>query len=442
MLQAKKLGFCDRQIANRIGSNEGAVRNLRQEMGFRPCVKQIDTVAAEYPAYTNYLYVTYNGSENDVVMEGGFTIVMGSGVYRIGSSVEFDYCAVGCVRELRKLGHKTIMINYNPETVSTDYDECDRLYFDELTFETVMDIYEMESASGIVLSMGGQIPNNIASQLLRAEAHIFGTSPTMIDGAENRYKFSRMCDVNGIDQPAWKELDSLEAGRAFAADVSYPVLMRPSYILSGTAMRVVYSDTDMAAAFKDAVVVSREFPVVLTKFIVGAKEIEADCVAKDGKLVVCCISEHVENAGVHSGDATLVHPAQDLTQSTIDGVTAILRKIANALQISGPFNTQFIAKDDKLKVIETNVRVSRSFPFVSKTANVDLIGIATQVMVGEPVSLPTALKYNSIGVKVPQFSFNRLAGTDPTLGVDMISTGEVWPAAVPGHSSNPPCCFL
>lgn len=329
------------------------------------------------------------------------------------------------MRELRRLGHKTIMINYNPETVSTDYDECDRLYFDQLTFETVMDIYELESARGIVLSMGGQIPNNISGALQRAKARILGTAPEMIDSAENRYKFSRMCDSIGVDQPKWKELSSLEAALQFADEVGYPCLMRPSYILSGTAMRVAHSASDLANDFKAAVVVSRDYPVVLTKFILDAKEIEIDAVASQGELVAFCISEHVENAGVHSGDATIVHPPQDLTQKTMDGCTEIAAKIARALHITGPFNIQFIAKEDHLKVIECNVRASRSFPFVSKTANIDMIAIATRVMIGADPDVPPRSVIKHVGVKVPQFSFNRLAGADPTLGVDMISTGEV-----------------
>ncbi|EGD82423.1 carbamoylphosphate synthase [Salpingoeca rosetta] len=423
--RAKELGFSDKHIAKLVNGNEVGVRQIRKTHGVLPWVKQIDTVAAEYPAFTNYLYHTYNGSSHDVEFEGDFTMVLGSGVYRIGSSVEFDYCAVGCVRELRRLGRKTIMVNYNPETVSTDYDECDRLYFEELTFETVMDIYDQEDARGIVLAMGGQIPNNIADALHRAQARIFGTSPEMIDNAENRYKFSRMCDTIGVDQPRWKELSSIESAKQFAQEVGYPCLMRPSYILSGTAMRVAHSPADLEQDFKNAVVVSRDYPVVLTKFILDAKEIEIDAIADRGKVLIALLSEHVENAGVHSGDATIVHPPQDLTEKTMNGCREIAAKIAAALHITGPFNIQFIAKDDRLKVIETNVRASRSLPFVSKTAGIDLISLATKVMVGERVYVPEIPEIGHVGVKVPQFSFNRLPSADPTLGVDMISTGEV-----------------
>eukprot|EP00038_Savillea_parva_P004025 m.133107 g.133107 ORF g.133107 m.133107 type:complete len:2201 (-) comp11351_c0_seq1:387-6989(-) len=424
MLASKKLGFSDKKIASLIGSNEIQVRNIRKGFGIRPRVKQIDTVAAEYPAQTNYLYLTYHGTEDDIDFPGGHAMVLGSGVYRIGSSVEFDYCAVGCVRELRNLGHKTIMLNYNPETVSTDYDECSRMYFDQLTFETTMDVYELENPTGLILSMGGQIPNNMAMDLFRQRVRIFGTSPEMIDGAENRFKFSRMCDANGIDQPKWKELTSVEAAHEFCNEVTYPCLMRPSYILSGVGMRVVYSKNDLEANFKEAAVVSRDYPVVISKFITGAKEVEVDAVARKGEILVFAISEHVENAGIHSGDATIIHPPQDLTHKTQVGVEKIARQVAKALKINGPMNIQFIAKDDKLKVIECNVRVSRSFPFVSKTMGVDLIKIATQVMIGMEPEIPTERR-KIVGVKVPQFSFSRLAGADPTVGVDMISTGEV-----------------
>jgi carbamoyl-phosphate synthase/aspartate carbamoyltransferase/dihydroorotase len=424
LLLAKQSGFSDRQIGVHVSSNELAVRKLRQSFGLRPRVKQIDTVAAEYPAMTNYLYLTYHGTDDDVEFSSGYTMVLGSGVYRIGSSVEFDYCAVGCVRELRRLGKKTIMLNYNPETVSTDYDECDRLYFEQLTFETVMDVYEVEKALGVVLAMGGQIPNNMAIDLQRQHCNIFGTSADMIDGAENRFKFSRMCDNNSIDQPKWKELTNVEEAHEFCSGVTYPCLMRPSYILSGVGMRVVHDRAQLEQCFKAAKVVSRDYPVVISKFIMGAKEIEVDAVAENGRMIVSCISEHVENAGIHSGDATIIHPPQDLTDKTIRGVKAIAAKIARALKINGPFNIQFIAKDDTLKVIETNVRVSRSFPFVSKTTGIDMIAVATRVMIGVDPDVPTTRR-GVIGVKVPQFSFPRLAGADPTLGVDMISTGEV-----------------
>eukprot|EP00039_Didymoeca_costata_P010749 m.145536 g.145536 ORF g.145536 m.145536 type:complete len:2190 (+) comp14948_c0_seq1:133-6702(+) len=422
---AKQLGFSDKQIGKLVDSTELRVRRLRKKHNLRPSVKQIDTVAAEYPAATNYLYLTYNGVEDDVGFGETFTMVLGSGVYRIGSSVEFDYCAVGCVRELRRLGHSTIMLNCNPETVSTDYDECDRLYFDQLTFETVMDIYELETVKGIILSMGGQIPNNIAMDLGRQNVRVFGTHPNMIDGAENRFKFSRMCDNAGIDQPEWKELTSVEEAHKFCEQVTYPCLMRPSYILSGVGMRVVYSKQDLERDFKDAVVVSRDFPVVISKFILDAKEVEVDAVAHNGKILAHAVSEHVENAGVHSGDATIIHPAQDLTNKTTKGVLAIAKEVAKNLQINGPFNIQFIAKDDHLKVIECNVRVSRSFPFVSKTMGVDMIAIATRAMVGAGVTKAPPVEYKHVGVKVPLFSFARLPNADPTIGVDMVSTGEV-----------------
>ena len=425
LIVAKKLGFSDKQIGRFVSGTELGVRALRKQHGLSPVVKQIDTVAAEYPAQTNYLYLTYHGEENDVEMGENFTMVLGSGVYRIGSSVEFDYCAVGGVRELRKLGKKTIMVNYNPETVSTDYDECDRLYFDQLTFETVMDIYEMENVDGVILALGGQIPNNMAIDLHRQRVNIFGTSPEMIDGAENRFKFSRMCDSQKIDQPRWKELTDVEGADAFASEVTYPCLMRPSYILSGVGMRVVYSKSDLERDFKDAQVVSRDFPVVLTKFILDAKEVEVDAVAQNGVIIAYAISEHVENAGVHSGDASIIHPPQDLTEKTMQGCLDIAGKVAKSLQINGPMNIQFIAKNDELKVIECNVRVSRSFPFVSKTMGVDLIAIATRVMIGVDPQVGKKPPLHHVGVKVPQFSFSRLAGADPTLGVDMISTGEV-----------------
>lgn len=327
LLVAKQLGFSDKTIADCLGSNELQVRIKRKEYKLRPHVKQIDTVAGEFPAQTNYLYLTYNATEDDITFNMGCTMVLGSGVYRIGSSVEFDYCAVGCVRELRRLGRETIMLNYNPETVSTDYDECSRMYFDQLTFETVMDIYDLENPTGVVLSMGGQIPNNIAMDLYRQKVRILGTSPDMIDGAENRFKFSRMCDNNNIDQPTWKELTSVDAAHEFCTQVTYPCLMRPSYILSGVGMRVVYNKADLEANFKEAAVVSRDYPVVISKFIQDAKEIEVDAVAKDGEVVVFAISEHVENAGIHSGDATIIHPPQDLTKKTMRGVERIARQV-------------------------------------------------------------------------------------------------------------------
>ncbi|CAB1340227.1 unnamed protein product [Coregonus sp. 'balchen'] len=396
MRKAKQLGFSDKQIALAVQSTELAVRKLRRDWSILPVVKQIDTVAAEWPAHTNYLYLTYNGTESDLGFGDPHVIVIGSGVYRIGSSVEFDWCAVGCIMELRKMGYKTIMVNYNPETVSTDYDMCDRLYFDEISFEVVMDIYEMENPEGVILSMGGQLPNNIAMSLHRQQCRILGTSPEFIDSAENRFKFSRMLDTIGISQPL------------------------------GAAMNVAYTDSDLEKYLSSAVAVSKEYPVVISKFIQEAKEIDVDAVACDGVVMAIAVSEHVENAGVHSGDATLVTPPQDINQKTMERIKMIVHAIGQELQVTGPFNLQLIAKDDQLKVIECNVRVSRSFPFVSKTLGVDLVALATRVIMGdkmEPVGLMKGV--GIVGVKVPQFSFSRLAGADVVLGVEMTSTGEV-----------------
>ncbi|KAM4713272.1 multifunctional protein CAD isoform 2-T2 [Anableps anableps] len=426
MRKAKQLGFSDKQIALAIQSTELAVRKLRHDYSILPVVKQIDTVAAEWPAHTNYLYLTYHGTENDLSFNEPHVMVIGSGVYRIGSSVEFDWCAVGCITELRKMGYKTIMVNYNPETVSTDYDMCDRLYFDEISFEVVMDIYESENPEGVILSMGGQLPNNIAMSLHRQQCRILGTLPEFIDSAENRFKFSRMLDTIGISQPQWKELSDTESAVKFCETVGYPCLVRPSYVLSGAAMNVAYSDSDLEKYLSSAVAVSKEHPVVISKFIQEAKEIDVDAVACDGVVMAIAISEHVENAGVHSGDATLVTPPQDLNQKTIERIMMIVHAIGQELQVTGPFNLQLIAKDDLLKVIECNVRVSRSFPFVSKTLGVDLVALATQVILGvevEPVGLMRGK--GIVGVKVPQFSFSRLAGADVVLGVEMTSTGEV-----------------
>ncbi|KAK1759343.1 protein pyrABCN [Echria macrotheca] len=427
LLQAKQLGFCDRQLAKFWNSNELAVRRMRLEAGIRPFVKQIDTVAAEFPAFTNYLYLTYNASEHDITFEDHGVMVLGSGVYRIGSSVEFDWCSVRAIRTLRESGFKTIMVNYNPETVSTDYDEADKLYFENITMETVLDIYEMESSSGVLGAMGGQTPNNIALPLLRSGVKVLGTSPEMIDTAENRYKFSRMLDRIEVDQPTWKELTSIEEAEIFCNKVGYPVLVRPSYVLSGAAMNTVYSEADLASYLKQAADVSREHPVVITKYIENAKEIEMDAVAKDGKLIGHFISEHVENAGVHSGDATLILPPQDLEETTIKRIEEATRKIARALDVTGPFNIQFIAKDNDIKVIECNVRASRSFPFVSKVMGVDLIEMATKAIMGVPFEAYPRIQCppGCVGVKVPQFSFSRLSGADPVLGVEMASTGEV-----------------
>eukprot|EP00163_Fabomonas_tropica_P004427 TRINITY_DN1389_c0_g1_i4.p1 TRINITY_DN1389_c0_g1~~TRINITY_DN1389_c0_g1_i4.p1 ORF type:complete len:2183 (+),score=585.91 TRINITY_DN1389_c0_g1_i4:415-6963(+) len=423
--RAKELGFSDVQIAACMNSNELHIRSLRIEHRIFPVVKQIDTVAAEYPAATNYLYLTYHGTEHDVTLDSEAIIVLGSGVYRIGSSVEFDWCAVECVRELRRLGHKTIMVNHNPETVSTDYDECDRLYFDEINLEVVLDIYRKEKSSGVVVAVGGQIANNLAMGLHRQNVTILGTSATSIDNAENRYKFSRLLDQEGIDQPKWSELSDVSEALKFCHSVGYPVLVRPSYVLSGAAMRVVHSEKDLESDLTNAARVSPDHPVVISKFILGAKEIEIDAIARNGHIISYAISEHVENAGVHSGDATLVLPAQDLTDKTKQGIVDIAAKIAKALYINGPFNMQVMAKDDQLKVIECNLRVSRSFPFASKVLGRNLITLATQIFLGLPVPVQPSTMPNHIGVKVPQFSFHRLQGADATMGVEMMSTGEV-----------------
>uniref|UniRef100_A0A182VV76 CAD protein n=1 Tax=Anopheles minimus TaxID=112268 RepID=A0A182VV76_9DIPT len=425
--EAKRLGFSDRMIAQCVKSTELAVRMQRKEHGVVPFVKQIDTVAGEWPASTNYLYLTYSGTENDIDFPGQYTMVIGSGVYRIGSSVEFDWCAVGCLKELRRLNHKTIMVNYNPETVSTDYDMCDRLYFEEISFEVVMDIYDAEQPTGIILSMGGQLPNNIAMDLHRQQARILGTSPESVDSAENRFKFSRKLDRKGILQPRWKELTNLESAIEFCEEVGYPCLVRPSYVLSGAAMNVAYSNQDLETYLKHASDVSKEHPVVISKFLVEAKEIDVDAVAADGVILCMAVSEHVENAGVHSGDATLVTPPQDINRETLERIKEIARDIADLLDVSGPFNMQLIAKNNELKVIECNVRVSRSFPFVSKTLDFDFVALATRVIVGHTDIEPVEVMYGRglVGVKVPQFSFARLAGADVMLGVEMASTGEV-----------------
>lgn len=431
--QAKQLGYDDRQIAKFLNSNEVAIRRLRKEYGITPFVKQIDTVAAEFPAHTNYLYMTYNAATHDMTFNDHGVMVLGSGVYRIGSSVEFDWCAVTTVRTLRASKVKTIMVNYNPETVSTDYDEADRLYFETINLERVLDIYEAESSAGVIVSMGGQTSNNIAMPLHRENVKILGTSPEMIDGAENRYKFSRMLDQIGVDQPAWKELTSMDEAEEFADNVGYPVLVRPSYVLSGAAMNTVYSKDDLESYLNQAVEVSRDYPVVITKYIENAKEIEMDAVAKDGELVMHVVSEHVENAGVHSGDATLIVPPQDLDPETVNRIVVATAKIGKALKITGPYNIQFIAKNNEIKVIECNVRASRSFPFISKVVGVNLIELATKALMGLPFTPYPVEKLpdDYVAIKVPQFSFPRLAGADPVLGVEMASTGEV---ASFGHS--------
>ncbi|XP_059617479.1 CAD protein [Phlebotomus argentipes] len=426
LYDVKCIGFSDNQIAKAIKSTELAVRQMREEMKVSPIVKQIDTVAGEWPAATNYLYMTYSGIENDLQFPGGFTIVVGSGVYRIGSSVEFDWCAVNCLMELRKMNVKTIMINYNPETVSTDYDMCDRLYFEEISFEVVMNIYKLENADGIILCVGGQLPNNIAMDLHLAHAKVMGTSPEAVDRAENRFKFSRLLDTKGILQPRWKELTDHEAAFAFCEEVGYPCLVRPSYVLSGAAMNVAYSNADLEAYLNAASEVSKDHPVVISKFIQEAKEIDVDAVAREGEILCLAVSEHVENAGVHSGDATLVTPPQDINDETLAKIKEIAKAVASLLDVSGPMNMQLIAKDNELKVIECNVRVSRSFPFVSKTLNHNFIATATRVIMGVPVEPVDVLKgCGKVGVKVPQFSFARLSEADVMLGVEMASTGEV-----------------
>lgn len=429
LLQAKKMGFSDKQIAKHVQSTELAIRMLRLESNILPSVKKIDTVAAEFPAEANYLYLTYNGVTDDVKFGNGGNeiMVIGSGVYRIGSSVEFDSCAVGCIRELKKLGKKTIMVNFNPETVSTDYDECDRLYFDEISFETVMDIYCKENPEGVILSMGGQVANNIAMALHRQEVNVLGTSPEMIDTAENRFKFSRMLDGIGVLQPVWKELTTMEEAFMFCSNVGFPVLVRPSYVLSGAAMNVAFGENDLEAYLGSAAAVSKEHPVVISKYIIDAKEIDVDAVAADGEVLAIAVSEHVENAGVHSGDATMICPPQNLNDETLMKIKQICLEVGRSLNVSGPFNMQLIAKDNELKVIECNLRVSRSFPFVSKTLDFDMVAMATKVIIGKTVepSIGIMSKCKKVGCKVPQFSFARLAGADFELGVEMASTGEV-----------------
>ena len=431
---AKKSGFSDAKIAQLINSGELAIRGLRQSHGIIPNVKRIDTVAAEFPAHTNYLYTTYNASTNDVTFEDKGTMVLGSGVYRIGSSVEFDWCGVSCTRGLRNLKEKTIMVNYNPETVSTDFDECDRLYFEELSFERVMDIAELESAKGVVVSVGGQLPQNIALKLHENKLNVLGTSPQMIDAAEDRFQFSKMLDKIGVDQPAWKELTSVESAFEFAESVGYPVLVRPSYVLSGAAMNVAYTPDALKHNLTDATNVSPLHPVVITKFIENAQEIDVDSVASKGVVLVHAVSEHVENAGVHSGDASLILPPRDLSDSTMARLKEIADKVANAFEITGPFNMQIIKQDipgqaePLLKVIECNLRASRSFPFVSKVLGINFIDVATRALAQKEVPAPVNLmqkEYAYQAIKVPQFSWTRLAGADPFLGVEMASTGEV-----------------
>ena len=435
--QAKREGFSDFQIARavlkeRMTDAEKAnleVRRLRKGYGIKPCVKQIDTLAAEYPAQTNYLYLTYNGNENDVTYlhDHRSIIVLGSGAYRIGSSVEFDWCSVNALMTVKKEGWRSVMINYNPETVSTDYDMCDRLYFDELTFERVMDIIELEQPHGVILSTGGQIPNNLATRLDAEKVNILGTSATSIDNAEDRHKFSSMLDSLGIDQPRWRELTSLADIKEFVDEVGYPVLVRPSYVLSGAAMNVCSNEEELERFLKLAANVSKQHPVVVSSFIQNAKEIEWDAVAQNGEIKLYAISEHIEFAGVHSGDATIQFPPQKLYVETIRRIKKISSQIAKALNISGPFNIQYLAKNNDIKVIECNLRASRSFPFVSKVLKINFIDLATKVMLGIPVEKPhkNAFDLDYVGIKASQFSFSRLQGADPVLGVDMSSTGEV-----------------
>lgn len=428
LFQSKKLGFSDKQIAIIYGKEELAVRELRKKLSVFPFIKQIDTLAAEYPAQTNYLYLTYNSIEDDIdFKEKNNVIVLGSGSYRIGSSVEFDWCCVNTVISLRSLGYKTIMINYNPETVSTDYDICHRLYFDELSFETVADIYEKEKPKGIIISMGGQIPNNIATKCAQYGLKVLGTTPQNIDNAENRHRFSSLLDKLNIDQPEWKELTEIDEAKDFAENVGYPVLIRPSYVLSGAAMSVALNHSELVSYLKRASEVSPEYPVIISKFIENAKEIELDGVAKKGELYVYAICEHVENAGVHSGDATMVLPPQRTYLETTRRMKKITRKIVKALEINGPFNIQFIAKDNMVKVIECNLRASRSFPFVSKIFKLNFVELATKLIMGMdlPAIDKSCFELDYVGVKAPQFSFTRLKGADPVLNVEMTSTGEV-----------------
>ena len=436
LVTAKKQGFSDFQIGralykDKIDSEDAQalVRNFRKGHGIVPCVKQIDTLAAEFPAATNYLYLTYNGNFNDVTYlhDRKSVIVLGSGAYRIGSSVEFDWCSVNALQTIRNEGYRGVMINYNPETVSTDYDMSDRLYFDELTFERVMDIYELEQPHGLVVSVGGQIPNNLALRLDASGVNILGTKATSIDKAEDRHKFSSIVDALGIDQPKWRELTTLDDVHGFVASVGYPVLVRPSYVLSGAAMNVCYNEDELRRFLSLAAEVSKKHPVVVSEFMQRCKEIEFDAVADNGEIIVYAISEHIEFAGVHSGDATIQFPPQKLYIETVRRIKKIAKKIASALEISGPFNIQFLAKENEIKVIECNLRASRSFPFVSKILKINLIELAAKVMLGLKPAAPhkSAFDLDYVGIKASQFSFSRLHQADPVLGVDMASTGEV-----------------
>ena len=435
--KAKVQGFTDFQISRavgleeQLGTDEGlmAVRLRRKELGITPVVKQIDTLAAEYPAQTNYLYLTYAGTEHDIefARDDKSIIVLGSGAYRIGSSVEFDWCGVQALNTIRKEGYRSVMINYNPETVSTDYDMCDRLFFDELTFERVMDVIELECPMGVIVSTGGQIPNNLAMSLDRMGIRLLGTQAKFIDNAEDRDKFSAMLDRIGVDQPEWSALTSMDDINAFIDKVGFPVLVRPSYVLSGAAMNVCSNQEELERFLNLAANVSKKHPVVVSRFIENAKEVEMDAVAKDGEIIAYAISEHIEFAGVHSGDATIQFPPQKLYVETMRRIKRISRKIAKELNISGPFNIQFLARDNDIKVIECNLRASRSFPFVSKVLKINFIELATKIMLGLPVEKPekNLFDLDYVGIKASQFSFNRLQKADPVLGVDMASTGEV-----------------
>ena len=437
LYRAKRQGFTDFQIARAIGMEQDEdieqasleIRRHRKSRGILPVVKQIDTLAAEYPAQTNYLYLTYSGTENDVHYLGDHKsiVVLGSGAYRIGSSVEFDWCGVQALNTIRKEGYRSVMINYNPETVSTDYDMCDRLYFDELTFERVMDILELENPHGVIVSTGGQIPNNLAMRLDAQRVPILGTSAKSIDNAEDRDKFSAMLDRIGVDQPEWSALTSMDDINAFVSKVGFPVLVRPSYVLSGAAMNVCSNQEELERFLQLAANVSQKHPVVVSQFIEHAKEVEMDAVAREGEIIAYAISEHIEFAGVHSGDATIQFPPQKLYVETVRRIKRISREIARELNISGPFNIQFLARDNDIKVIECNLRASRSFPFVSKVLKINFIELATKVMLGIPVEKPdkNLFDLDYVGIKASQFSFNRLQKADPVLGVDMASTGEV-----------------
>lgn len=437
LLHAKKAGFSDFQLARLIFKSDdqqieidlNSVRTYRKLRGVLPFVKQIDTLAAEYPAQTNYLYLTYNGSEHDITFDkdNRSVIVLGSGAYRIGSSVEFDWSSVSALKTVKKCGYRSVMINYNPETVSTDYDECDRLYFDELTYERVMDIVELESPKGLIVSTGGQIANNLAMRLFEQDVNILGTSPLSIDMAEDRHKFSSLLDQIEVDQPAWRELTSIEDIFDFADETGFPLLIRPSYVLSGVAMNVVSNKEELEQFLALATLVSKQYPVVVSEFIQECKEIEIDAVADHGEIVCYAISEHVEFAGVHSGDATIVFPAQKIYIETSRRIKKITREIAKNLNITGPFNIQFLARDNDIKVIECNLRASRSFPFVSKVLKINFIEISTKIMLGEHYVKPgkSFFDLDYIGIKAPQFSFSRLHKADPVLGVEMASTGEV-----------------